>query len=236
MLLTGCTAQASDFWEAYVTRLTYNYSVKVGAIPDSRDFNRRLSNDEMFSILTKSFSQALGSRVTDVAHQRSAVAIVCMFHPEPERCFTEYVLNYTFDEVHFVNSPGISQKLLKKLSKYYSYTLNDDDKALDRREQASRSVPPWKSFNPRFGFNLNEREIMVTAPFYSFAGAFVEPRYGTRRGPSVSLIYERYFIDFQKEGVSLKYRTDRQSFGRGYLSITIRPEGEITISNELIFK
>lgn len=236
MLLVCCSVSASDFWETYSKRVTYNYAVKSGTIPDQADFGRRLSNDEMFSILSRSFSQALGERLTNTAEQRSAVAFICIFHPEPEKCFADHVLEHTFNEVHFINAPSISQKVLKKLSKYYAYTLNDDDESLQRRDNAAHNVPQRKKFNPRFGFNVNEPEVFVTAPFYTFGGVYVEPRYGTRQGTSLSLMHKRYLLDVQQEGVSLKYRTTQRSLGRGYLDITIRPEGEIYISNEIIIR
>lgn len=237
LIMPICTmACADDFWETYSKNLTYNYSVKTGAIPDLPRTGQRLSNDEMISVLTKSFSQSLGQRLGDVADQRSAVAIVCIFHPEPERCFGDFVLGATFDEVHFMNPPGFSQKFFKKVSKYYAYTLNDDEQELERRGQAARRVPPWKRFNPRFGFNLNEPEVMMSTPFYSFGGVYVEPRYGTSRGASISFLYKRYFVDVQQEGVELKYSTGRNPFGRGYLSVSIRPEGEIYISNEFMMR
>ena len=231
-----CTATATDFWEIYGKNLTYNYSVKTGTIPDRVHMGQRLSNDDMMSVLTKSFSQSLGQRLSDVADQKSGVAIVCIFHPQPERCFADSVLNVIFDEVHFMNAPNFSQRFLKKISNYYAYTLNDDEDALERRSNAARSVPPWKKFNPRFGFDLNGPEIAMSTPFYSFGGIYVEPRYGTRRGPSLSFLYKRWFVDMQQEGVELKYRTSHNSFGRGYLSISVRPEGEFYISNELMLR
>lgn len=236
MLFACCSVRASDFWETYSKKLTYNYSVKSGSIPAQSDYGRRLSNDEMLSVLTKSFSQALGERLTVMAEQRSYVAIICIFHPEPEKCFADHVIGATFNEVHFVNAPGVSQKLMKKLSRYYSYTLNEDDDNMNRRDDAAQRVPQRKKFNPRFGFDLNEPEIMITSPFYSFKGVYIEPRYGTSRGPSLSLMYECILMDIQQEGVSLKYRTTQQSIGRGYIDITIRPEGEIYISNEFIIR
>lgn len=229
-------ARADDFWDSYSKNVVYHYSVKTAAIPDIPRTGLRLSNDEMTAILTKSFSRALGERLTDVADKRSYVAIVCIFHPEPERCFADNVLDATFDEVHFVKAPRFSQKFLKKLSNYYAYTLSDDEQEMQRRSEAAGRVPPWKKFNPRFSFDLNEPEIAVSTPFYSFEGVFVEPRYGTGKGASVAFLFKRYLLDVRKEGVELKCRTGHNAYGRGYLSITIRPEGEIVISNEFIMR
>jgi hypothetical protein len=235
-IAAGSGAGASDFWDIYSRKLTYNYVVKTGAIPERIQFGQRLSNDEMVSVLTKTFSQALGERMKSAARQSRPIAIACIFTPEPERCFADQVLGLTFDEVHFINAPGFSNKFIKSISKYYSYTLNGDDDALQRRIAAAGKVPQRKKFNPRFGFNLNEPELMVSSPFYSFFGVYVEPRFGTKRGPTISFMRGKYFVDFQKEGVSLKYRLKQGGFGRGYTSITIRPEGEFYISNELILK
>lgn len=229
-------ARAADFWETYSTGIMYHYSVKTGSIPDIPRTGLRLSNDEVTAILTKSFSRALGERLTDVADKKSYVAIVCIFHPEPERCFADNILDATFDEVYFINAPKFSQKFLKKMSKYYAYTINDDDEEMERRTDAAGRVPPWKKFNPRFSFDLNEPEIAVSAPFYSFAGIYVEPRYGTGRGPSMTFLFKRYLLDVQKEGVELKYRTEHNAYGRGYIAVSIRPEGEIIISNEFIIR
>lgn len=236
LLIAAGVARAADFWEIYAQNLTYNYSIKVGAIPDRVDFGRRLSNDDMLAVMTRSFSQTLGQRVTRVAADRQFVALACMFSSEAQRCVVDNILEFTFNEVHFINAPGFSNKFLKKLQKYYSYSLYNEDEALERQGEAAARVPRFKNFNPRFGFNLNEPEIILSTPFYTFMGIYVEPRYGTRRGPSVSLMYGNYYFDFQREGLAIKRKWKQSAPGRGYLSITVRPEGEFYISNEFMLR
>ena len=229
-------ARSADFWDLYSENLMYNYSVKTGTIPDTTQYGQRLDNDEVFSILTKSFSQALGERISKVAKQQKGATLICFFTDEPERCVVDNVLEATFDEVHFINAPGFSNRFLKKLRKYYSYTLAGDRRDMMERVSAADNVPRKKNFNPRFGINLSEPEIIVATPFYSFFGVYVEPKFGTRRGPSLSFMLDDVFFDFQKEGLSIKYNMSQRRFGKGYLSITVHPEGEIYISNELILK
>lgn len=236
LLLAAATARAADFWETYATNLTYNYSVKVGAIPDRVQFGQRLSNDDMVAVLTKSFSQSLRQRVTRVAADRQFVALACMFSTESQRCVVDNILENTFNEVHFINAPGFSNNFLKKLQKYYSYSLYEEDEALERRGEAASRVSRFNRFNPRFGFNLNEPEIILSVPFYTYFGVYVEPRYGTRLGPAISFIKGNYYFDFQREGLSIKRRWKEDAPGRGYLSITVRPEGEFYISNEILLR
>jgi len=231
-----CPARTADFWQTYGQKLTYNYSIKTGTIPAMSQAGLRLSNAEMTSIITKTFSQALSQRFKQVSKQRSASAIVCIFTPEPERCFTENILTATFDEVQIVNAPSFSNKFLKKLKKYYGYTLNGGDNELERYRRAAGKVPARKKFNPRFGFNLNEPEIMVSSPFYSYVGIYVEPRYGTRTGPSLSLISGKFFFDVRKSDLTIKYHIGRGKSARGYTSISVNRRGEVLISNDLILK
>jgi hypothetical protein len=236
LLAMSATAKAEDFWTLYSQNLVYNYSVKTATIPDRVQFGQRLSNDQMLALLTRSFSITLGERLKSTARQRSPVAFICIFSGEPERCFADVVLGVTFDEVHFINAPKISNKFLKNLKSYYSYSLFGEKDALERRLHAANNVPRWKKFSPRFGFNLNEPEVILSSPFYTFLGIYVEPKYGTKNGAAVSLVLGRFFMDFQKEGLSIKYRLKQKTIGRGYLNVTVRPEGEIIIGNEFILK
>ena len=236
LLAMSATAKAGDFWTLYSQNLVYNYSVKTGTIPDRTQFGQRLSNDQMMALLTRSFSITLGERLKKTARYRSPVAFVCVFSGEPERCFADVVFGATFDEVHFINAPEISNKFLKKMKRYYSYTLFEDKDAVTRRLKAANKVSRHKNFSPRFGFNLNEPEVILSTPFYTYFGIYVEPKYGTKNGAAVSMVSGRVILDFQKEGLAIKYRLKQKTIGRGYLNVTVRPEGEIVIDNEFILK
>lgn len=234
--VAGARAGAADFWDLYARNLTYNYTVKSGAVPQRAEFGQRLSNEQMLSVIGSSFTQALGERVQTVANQRKPIAIVCLFTPEPQKCFADSILNITFDEVHFMNAPSISTKVLKKVSKYYSYTLSDRKSYMDRKVAAAGRVPAHKKFNPRFGFSLSEPEIVISTPFYTYFGIFVEPKLGTHNGMSLSLIHGRTLLDFQKEGLTINYRLKHREVGRGYTSLSISQDGTVWLSNEMIIK
>jgi hypothetical protein len=227
-------ALATEFWETYANTLVYNYSIKAGAIP-AEGVNERLTSNEAMAVVTKSFSQSFGQRFGEVAHNNSPLLLVCAFSREADKCFMDSVMGSLFGEIKIVNPPQFSEKFLRKTSRFYTTTFMDNKSTRGVHER-SRGVPARKNFNPRFGFSLSEPEFVAAVPFYSFLGIYVEPKYGTRNGPSVSLMKDRAFVNFDKEGVSLKYRFPKSvsHFDVDNLTLTIRPEGEVTIDNVFI--
>jgi hypothetical protein len=237
--LTLCmtvAARGTDFWEAYGMKLMYNYSVKTGSIPGNNENTHRLSEKEIGAVMTKTFSQTLGDRVKDVSRRQGVCALVCIFTPEPDRCVADGILRTAFEDVRIMKAPSFSNKFLKKVRRYYAYTLNGDENQLDRRKKAARNVPSHKKFNPRFGIDLEAPQFIASMPFYSYLGMYIEPKYGTARGFSATFIKDRFFVDADREGVAVKYHVRRRENARGFTSITFRPEGEIAISNEFILK
>ncbi len=226
-------AVARDFWTIYGEKITSNYATKVG-IGLQNDINKRLSNDELFSVVTKSFSQSLGARLAEVAYQRRGAAIPCIFTPGPEQCFVNLVMNVTFDEMSFMNAPHFSQKFLMKLRSFHTATFTDRFSDRGKRKRADL-VPPWKKFNPRFGFSIGDMELVVATPFYTFLGIYVEPQWGTSSGPSLSLMKHPWYMDVFKNRLSVKYRFAKSMLNNVEFDITFRPGWELTLENTLIY-
>lgn len=240
LCLAGGAARGADFWETYGNKLVYNYSIRTGATPAmiSAGGGLRLSNSEVTSILTKTFSQSLKTRVGEMTKLKRGFAIVCIFSPEPDKCLADGILNATFKEVRIVNAPTFSDKFLKKMRKYYAYTLPGDGTALamDRVQSAAARVPQRKKFNPRFSLDLGERQIIAATPFYSFFGVYVEPKYGSRRGPALSVIAGNFFIDAERRGLSIKRKVNGRENARGFTALYISAAGDVFISNEYAVK
>lgn len=233
-LTLAAPALATEFWETYANTLVYNYSVKAGTIP-MEGMNERLTSDEVLALATKSFSQSFGFRFKEVARDHSPLLLVCAFSKEPDKCYLDSVMESVFDEIQLVNPPQFSQKFIRKTRRFYTSTFTDK-KSMRGIKKRAGGVPAWKNFNPRFGFSAAEPEIVVATPFYSYLGIYVEPKYGTRNGPSVSLMKGRTLVNFAQEGVSLKYRFPKSSdrFEVDNLTLTIRPGGEIRLDNVFI--
>jgi len=236
ILMTGIPAAASaaerDFWSIYGEHLVYNYAVKAGT-GASFDFNHRLTSDETFSIATRSFSQSLGIRFSEIAYSRRGVLFVCIFSREPERCYLDVVLESTFSEIHFFKSPGFSQKFLMKVRKFYVGGMFDRS-SLPARKHRARLVPPWKKFNPLFGFSPGDMELVMSTPFYTFYGIYVEPQYRTRNGPALGLMKDRWFVDISDENVTFGYRFPGMVDRKFTTTVTLRKGPEVRVSNTLI--
>lgn len=134
-------ALAHNFWSIYGEKITVNYTTRVGTGLVS-ETGRRLSNDEMFSVITKSFSQSMGIRLKEVARQRSGAAVPCIFTPTPEKCFVDIVMKATFDELQFMNAPRFSQDFLLKLRDFHTSSFVDRFSIAGKSER-TEIVPPW---------------------------------------------------------------------------------------------
>jgi len=232
MVMTGIQCNARDFWALYGERLMHNYAVRAGTGADL-DINRRLSSDEIVSIATKSFSQSFGTRVTEIAMDRRGALIVCAFTKEPDRCYLDAVLEGMFNELHFMNAPGFSQKFIKKAQKFYSRGLFNRGSLSARRRRATL-VPPWKSFNPLFGIDLNGFEIVASTPFYTYFNIYVEPQYGTSKGFSLGFMKDRWYLDVYRNRATLSYRFHRGSSKNEYTELIIMPGFDIQLENTFI--
>lgn len=220
---------AKNFWDTYSNKLVYNYAIKSGDVY-AEGMNQRLAPHEVLSVSSKSFSQSFGTRVSEVAKEHRAFAIVCIFSRTPEKCYLDSVMKTTFDEIEFLHAPNISQKMIKKFGRFYTASLMKP-KEIEGKEERASGVSRKKNFNPRFGFTLNDMELYAAAPFYTFRGIYVEPILGTVHGPSVSLMKNGVSLDFDREGLAIQYKTKPVLSERAKLTVTIRPEGEIRIEN-----
>lgn len=232
MVVSTVPVFATDFWEKYGEYVVYNYTRKAGVIPDP-GMSQRLSSDEVFSILTKSFSKSFGERFSEIARARSGLIFVCVFSKEGEKCLMDPIFKSTFDEIHFVNEPKFSQKFIKKTMGLYSGNFHTRDSINGRRNRANR-VPPWKKFNPIFGFVMNDFELVVSSPFYTFAGIYVEPQYGLRKGASLGFMKDRWFLDIYPKRVSLKYRLKKSFNGKDTTSLTYTSGEGLLLENTII--
>lgn len=234
LLLMGVatSACARDFWSIYGEKLSYNYAVKAGT-GLSTDVSHRLKSSEIFGVATKSFSQTLGVRFLEIAKSRRGVLIVCMFSQEPDRCYLDVVAHATFKEVHFLNAPGFSQRFIKRASKFYTGSFYKRDSAFGKKFRAS-NVPTWKIFNPVFGFDMKEFELVVSSPFYTYFGIYVEPQYGSRKGPSLGFMKDRFTMDVYRDHMSFHYHFPERTVGKNYISLSYIPHGEICLENVLM--
>lgn len=223
---------ATEFWGKYGEKLVYNYTIKAGVIPEM-GMGQRLSSDEVFSIATKSFSQSFGERFSELAWDKSGMLLVCAFGKEAEKCFLDSIMKPMFDEIQLVNEPEISQKFIDRVRDVYSGNFYTRDSINGRRKRALR-VPPWKKFNPIFGFALNDFEPFISTPFYSFGGIYVEPQYGLRKGASIGFMKGRWFMDVYPKKVSLKYRLKKKFNGKESSSITYTSGDGIQLENTII--
>jgi hypothetical protein len=183
-------------------------------------------------VSSKSFSQSFGTRFQEVAKSHRALAFVCIFSKEPERCYLDTVMKTTFGEIKLLPTPSFSQSFIKKFSKFYTVTLNDPKSVLDKEIRAA-GVPPRSKFNPRFGFTLNDFEIVAAAPFYSFYGVYVEPQWGTSKGPSLSFMKNHFSLDFDRTGAAVQYIMPDCFDTHTQLTLTIR-HNEIYLDNAFI--
>lgn len=223
---------ATEFWGKYGEHLVYNYTRKAGVIPDS-EMGQRLSSEEVLSIATKSFSQSFGERFTEIAWDKSGMLLVCAFDREAEKCFLDSIMKPMFNEIQLVKEPEISQNVINKIRNVYSGNFYTRDSINGRRKRALR-VPPWKKFNPIFGFVLNDFELVASTPFYTFGGIYVEPQYGLRQGASLGLMKGRWFVDVYPKKVSLKYRLKKKFNGKDSTSITYTSGEGIQLENTII--
>ncbi|MFA6450649.1 MAG: hypothetical protein WCX65_14340 [bacterium] len=230
MAVTG--AAATEFWETYSNKMVENYAVKSGSIYEP-GMNQRLTANEVLAVSSKSFSQSFGMRFAEVAKSHRGLAFVCIFSREPERCYLDSVMKSTFDEVKFLPTPKFSQKFVKKFSKFYASSLMKP-KAISGKEIRSAAVPRRNPFNPRFGFTLNDFEIVAASPFYTFKGIYVEPQWGTRHGPSLGFMKSRLSLDIDNDGAAFQYTLPKSFNSHTQLKLTVRADGNIYIDNVFI--
>jgi hypothetical protein len=216
-------ASATEFWETYSTKIAYNYAMKSGSFYEE-GMNQRLSDREVLAVASKSFSQSFGMRFAEVARNNRGLAFVCIFSKEPERCYLDSVMKTTFNEVQLLPMPRFSQKFVKKFSKFYTSSLMKP-KAITGKAVRSAGVPRRSRINPRFGFTLNDFEIVAAAPFYTYEGIYVEPIWGTRNGPSLSFMKKRFSFDINDNGASIQYLLPRSYNTHTQLNLTVRKDG-----------
>lgn len=222
-------ASATDFWTIYSDKIATNFSVKTGAVLE-QGMSNKLTEREILALATKSFSQSFGARFSEVAHDTRGLLIVCIFSREPERCYMDNVLKTTFDEIHFVPTPGFSQKFLKKFSQKYSSTLMQP-KSLYGREIRAAGVPRRKNFNPRFGFKLDGFELIASAPFYTYKNIFVEPIWGTSQGAGISFTKGRVGLELEDGGASIQYLLLKNANKSSQMTLLIRTNGSVYLEN-----
>lgn len=232
--IASTPATAKDFWEKCGERMVENYAVKAGE-GMAPGMSQRLTSKQVASIATKSFSQSFGERFSEIANDKQLLALVCVFSKEGERCLLDPVMKDIFGEIHFVNEPGFSQKFIKKMSRFYTGPSKSRDSKSDRIKR-SGSVKPHKKFNPRFGFVMNDFEPVVSSPFYTFGNIYVEPVYGLRKGASLGLMKDDWFIDLYSDRATIKYSFKNKFagvklYGKIMPSITYSTNGEITVQN-----
>lgn len=228
MSMMGGPAGATEFWAHFANHLAYNVSVHTGTIP-SQNTSLRLSEEAIGRLSARAFTQALPVRFGQVARQYSLTAIPCAFTPEPQKCYLKIVLTHTFDEVGFVRAPGFSQKFIEKYATRFT-RVRVDETTQEKKARAA-FVPKRHAFNPQFGVDLEKTDIVFASPFYSYFGLYVEPKLSLRHHMSLSMLWRRYSLEFTKEGAALNVELPDKFFGRGEVTMTIRPEGEFYIEN-----
>ena len=226
VLTLPIAARANDIWQEYSTHLTYNYLIKTNL-----QTNNRLTNKESVDLITKSFSQSLGLRLTSVAHEKRFIGIVCIFSREPEKCVFDNISKPVFEEIGFIKMPEISQKNLKKISKtlFSSQFFKNDTK---NKLKESKSIPTNK-INFKYGVDSNSLAPTIKFPFYTYNHIYVEPKINLKKVFTVTFIKDRWLLDIENGDVTLKYYIPQKLFLKNNLVISYSSK-TIQLENSII--
>jgi len=214
-----------DFWGTYGNNLGYNYMTRSNSLSV-------LSQHKHVNMLTKSFSQSLSNRFVEAANDRKLMAIVCIFSREPEKCFLQPVTQALFDEVGFINAPKLSQKNFKKLVEFAKSNLSLN--SFPNKRSLAKQTPRRKPFNLRLGYDLPRREAVISAPFYTYLGINIQPRYKTRDGFAIGMVRNQLTVDLYTHAVTAQYNMPNKSFKKKYIALSYSTKTKaIQLSNSL---
>lgn len=229
LALMAGRAGATDFWGHFAENLAYHSSVDTGTLPTQMT-SSRLSGREIAKLMGRSFAQALPIRIGEVAGDLRLVTLPCMFTPEPEKCYVKIVLGRTFNEIGFLKAPGFSQRYLERFrDKFTRVRMKETPE--EKRYRAAM-VSRRNVFNPRFGFDFEKMDAVFAAPFYTYFGIYVEPKFTLRHQATMSMLYKRFSLEFNRNGAELGYQFAKKPFGKHYYTITWKPgDSEINVQN-----
>lgn len=232
-LFLTAPALADDFWAIYGENLAYKHAVAGGYIP-SQPNPGNVTEGETRDIALKTFSVAFGARLTQIAKNRKEDIInKCVAENEPYKCFVDTVVGETISETRFLPEVRFSENLIRKLKRFHDKTLGVNEPLNDRMKRAAR-VPPWKKFNPRINFRLDDPELVVATPFYTFLSIYVEPRWGTDSGPILLLMKKGVLVEIDQDRATLQFRLLKNPMKRGYYSFHMNTDGSIVFDSFLM--
>jgi len=223
--LTTSSAIAKDFWGTYGNNLAYNYSVK--------DDSQHQTQHDQFNIISKSFSQTFVTRFKEISKERSFLGFICAFSKTPEKCFVDPVSKSLFDEIGFINAPEVSDKNIKRMVNFAFSDLSTN--SFSKKKSIAQRTPRHRAFNLRLGYDLQNREVVASTPFYTYFGVNIQPKYKSNTGFSVGIIQGRWTADIYPKDIVVQYNIKNPSVKKKYITISYNSDNKfVNLSNTVI--
>ena len=203
LFLTSTLSYSKNFWDIYALTLIENHYKQSHRSMSYRE--QPISSNNTLSIVAKSFSQSFGQRLYN--RPNYLASIPCMFNREPEKCLLEAQTNPMFDEIHFINSPEISQHSINRIKSLSSSLFVTRNKSISKQKRAFRT-PHSRILRPKLGFDSNNLDVFITSPFYTYSNIYIEPQYALRSGFSLTAIKDNWILEIQDSQASLHYGFD----------------------------